>query len=439
MAEILLVIIIGLTAVSSLSKPWIGIIAYYLLALLGPQYVWWWNFRDLHVSLIVAVCTMVGFALMFLKGKIETGFIKTRQNRILFGLWCFLVISYFFGPFVASNNTTFNPTELINRATKIYLFYFISVLLINDIKKLYYLSLIIIVTTLFYIYWSNMQYVSGNWTQFNMGRLMGPTSVDGGGIYSDENNFAMLFVTGIPFIYFLSQIITRKLIRYSLLCCIPLGWHSVFLTGSRGGLLGLGVVTVIGLLYSKRITLIFIMLLIFVGFYQWQAGNTMKQRSETITAYQGESSAEARIRVWTGGIKMLGDNPITGVGIGSFMFACPKYVDGIPLIAHNTLVQYFAESGIGAGVCYVFIISNFVYCSKKLFRWVRANKDNEDIDKLKYLLQACTTSFAGLITCSMFLSLNYFEVYYYLLIIINALSVLYIMNNDNIDQVSEAA
>jgi hypothetical protein len=45
MGKVLLAILIFSAGGMALVRPWIGINSYYLLAILGPQYIWWWNFQ----------------------------------------------------------------------------------------------------------------------------------------------------------------------------------------------------------------------------------------------------------------------------------------------------------------------------------------------------------------------------------------------------------
>src|SRR6185369_9379930 len=358
MGKLFLIIIIGVTVVTAVARPWIGIVSYYMLALLGPQYIWPWVFEEIRVSLFVAVSAVVGAIITLLKGRCDLSFMNNRQNKILLMLFSFVLLSYFAGAYVNLEHALYDPSRLIGMSSKIILFYLCAVLMINDIVKIKCFYLVLVATTIFLIFWANIQYLSQNWNQFNGGRLMGPHAQ--GSIYGDENAFGMLFVTGLPFIYFLGTRVREKWLRYALWAVLPLGCHAVFLTGSRGALLGMGSTILINVLRSKNRLLPLTFLLVLALFFQWQGGSVMKTRSSTIASYEGESSAESRLTAWTAGLKMVRDHPLTGVGIGSFMTALPNYSDAKPLIAHNTLVQYLAESGLGAGLCYLLLAFNYL-------------------------------------------------------------------------------
>jgi probable O-glycosylation ligase (exosortase A-associated) len=425
MGKILLLILIVGTAVVSLFQSWIGVMAYYILAIMGPQYIWWWNFEGIRVSFIVGVFALSGVVLAVLTKRFDLQFLRTKLNLWIFLLYTFLLISYFLGPYVSMpERKLYDPDTVFINASKIFLFYFCAVIAINEIKKLRYLSIIFLFITVFFIYWANMQYFNENWFKFDMGRLSGPTDIRGIGLYGDENAFAMLFVTGLPFLYFIGQTLHNKWFRYVLWAIIPFGWHAVFLTGSRGGLVGLGVIVLLTAISSKRKLIAALLIPLAVFFYFWQAGDVMKERAETIVDQEGEKSLEGRLNAWEAGAKMIVNHPITGVGIVSFMSAFPDYSEDKPRVAHNTAIQFAAESGVIAGVSYVMIIIMFFISYKRIKRWCEDNRDYPDLMIIESLNSASFVSFSGLIVCSLFLSLNFHEMFFSLLIFNNSLSVI---------------
>jgi len=422
LGKLLLTLIIGATVLTSLGRPWIGICSYYLLSILGPQYIWWWNFEGLRVSFLVAIFTLSGMAFQLLKKNYDAGFLLNRHSLWLAVLWLCVVISYFFGPYVDSfNSSGLRPEQLFSLTNTIFIFYFCATLEINELRKLRYLVIVFAASTIYLAYWANNQYFTQNWNQFNMGRLMGPQSIDGGSIYGDENNFAMLFVTGLPFIFYIGWELQKKWQRYLLWAIIPMGWHAVFLTGSRGGLLGLVVTVFLTLFLFGRKFIAVPLIVLFIVFYQLQAGDVMKHRSDTIVDYEGENSAETRIIAWKGGLRMMAAHPFVGVGLGSFVTALPQFIESKPKVAHNTFIQFAAESGLAAGMAYIVIVTMFFMNSRKIRTWCNENENSQDKILIDSYNNASTVSFAGLIICSLFLSLNNYEIFFVLLIFNNAL------------------
>nr|WP_319393021.1 O-antigen ligase family protein [uncultured Desulfobacter sp.] len=421
MGKLILVLLIASTGCTTLRKPWIGIIAYYLLAILGPQYIWWWNFEGLRVSLIVALSTLSGIGISLFTTEKDYHFLLNRQNLWPALLWFFIVFSYHSGPYVSYfSHSGLSPTDLLHLSNTVFIFYFCASLEINQINKLHYLIIVFVVSTLYLTYWANDQYLSQNWSQFNLGRLRGPIGSTGS-IYGDENAFAMVFVTGGPFVYYLGWQVKRLWLRWGLWATIPLSWHAVFLTGSRGGLLGIASVLLCVLLLSKKKIMAIPLLTFFLLFYQWQAGNVMDDRSQMISDYQGDKSAEDRLMAWSCGFRMVQAHPLTGVGLGSFVSAMTSFGGSRPMVAHNTFVQYVAESGIGAGFAYIAIILGFYLRSKKIWYWCKFFPEDEEKRKIDLYSRASTASFTGMVTCSLFLSLNNYEIFFVLLLFNNAL------------------
>lgn len=438
MGKLLLVSLIGFSAISSLKRPWIGIIAYYMLAILGPQYIWFWNFEGLRASFWVAIFVLTGIAWNMLAKTFDYGFLLTGLNRWTFLLFSSVVLSYYLGPYVSLHDpkSGLSPKFLLDNTINIYLFYYCAVLAMDSVNKLKYLSLVIVFSVIYLIYWANLQYFTENWDQFNMGRLKGPENMEGFSIYGDENAFAMLFVTGIPFVYHLGMRIDSKILRFSFLVpIIAFGWHAVFLTGSRGGLLGLAATTLATVWQSKRKYLAVLLIPIFYGFFVWQSGPTMKERSATINEYQDDGSAEMRLTAWKGGIRMIGDNPVFGAGLGSFITALPRYIETSPRVAHNTLIQFAAESGILAGISYLMIVIFVVRNYRKISAWCKVREGEPSVSIVASLNDASTVSFIGLVICSIFLSLNNYEIFLYLLIMNNALFVLCSQNSPFLSEV----
>lgn len=413
MGKLILFVLIGATAAAAIVRPWIGVIASYLIIILTPQDIWWWNFQGVRPIFYILLPTVIGFFLALFQGRLNTEIVKNKIIFYLSILWFFFVLSYFFGPYigVSSSHWWLGPKWTLTLINKIFILCFIACICIDDEKKLKYLMLVMIVSVVYMVYWANAQYL----IYHRYERIGGPAGIGSGSIYHDENTFAMLFVTGLPFLYYLGWYVKNKLLRYAVWLVIPFGWHAVFLTGSRGGLLGLGVTILVVALRSSKKIIGLAVISLFIIAYIWQAGPMMKQRAATIENYQQESSAEERINAWRAATKMIAANPIFGVGLSAFGTAFPDYSDKRPREAHNTFFQIAAESGLLAGIMYLLILWNIIS---------RAWKNFSGEEKMSFLYlanEAIFVSVIGFAVCSMFLSLQVYEVFYYICVVANAL------------------
>lgn len=406
------------TAVASLARPWIGVTVAYLFVILVPQSVWWWNFQDLRPVLWILLPTLAGFALAVLKGKIQFQTLANKRTFFVLILWLFFALSYLAGPYVnVQGEYRFtDPAWAMSTVNKILVLYFLACLCIDAEVKLKYLVYVVTGSGIYLIYWANMRYLNGQ----VIGRMSGPTSLGGGGIYADENNFAMLFVVILPFIWYLGFAIRKRMLRWAFWLIIPFGWHAVFLTGSRGGLVGIAVTMLIMIWRTKNKLLGVLLVPAFIIAYIWQAGDVMRERADTLSEYETEASAAGRLEAWGAATNMIINHPVTGVGLASFGPAFQDHSEGKPRVAHNTFFQIAGESGLIAGLMYLSLVAANLLALWRTGKRLHLAGTNEQ-PLLYWINEAVLAGFTGLVVCSMFLSLQLFEIFYCLSVMVNAL------------------
>jgi len=155
----------------------------------------------------------------------------------------------------------------------------------------------------------------------------------------------------------------------------------------------------------------------------WQAGDVMKDRSSTITSYKEERSASTRIEAWDAAIGMIKAHPITGVGFASFGQAFPSFSDKEPRVAHNTFFQIAAEWGVLAGIAYLILMLSTINRLRIAANALRAATTPE-ARFLSFMAEACFLGLIGFLVCALFLSLQQFELLYYVLLLANSTLVL---------------
>ena len=416
MEKIFLFLLLILNAFYSLIYPWVGVCVGYLFNILGPHYIWWWHFQGLRPFYLIAMPTIIGFLFSVIRGSLNFDIIKNRLFFFSIMYFLFVFLSYFWGPYVNVYNEyrLYDPYQVLILMIKFFIFYFMGLLCINDRKRLKVFAFILPLSALYLTYWANMQYLSGKYFI----RLGGPRDITGAGIYQDENFFATLFVVAIPFFFYLGWYFKRFLWRGIFWLVIPFSWHAIFLTASRSGLLGAAFVSFVSAFRSPKKIIGILLIPTFIIAYVWQGGSVLKQRAKTIKSYQEESSARARLETWRVGLRMIMTHPFTGVGIASFYQAFPCFSDKTPRVGHNIFVQIAAESGIFAALSYIFFM---LYSVVNLFK----SRNNFKKDSFEYYLcDAVLVSLCGFLLCSIFLSLLWFEIQFYLAILANTLTYL---------------
>jgi O-antigen ligase len=408
MGTLLLYALITVTAVGTLVKPWIGVIAYYVLSVFYPQIIWHWIFSGIRVSLIISSVTVAGFFIHLLLKGIDLSAFKTRQSFLIILLWLSIINSYFNNPYGS------NPTEvymyssdyLLSTFNKIFSFYFVSIFLLRTKFHLHCLLLVLMGCVLYFTYFANMEYLQGR----VFGRLAGPGT---GGVYSDENVFAMTFVVAIPVFYFMGDYYKNWILKLGLWTAIPAAWHAIFLTGSLGGLISLGVVMGFVAFRSKRKLFILLIPVAFLFAFLTQGGGYLKDKAlGTEGGVTSVETAQTRFDSWSAGIGMMMEYPVTGVGPGNFLRAYSDFLDGRIFVAHNTFIQFSAETGILSGVMYLLLGWGFL---SSYYRQRRYTKDNSD-PFLAAVKESITGAVIGFYVCSMFLNLAAYEILYLLLV-----------------------
>ena len=397
-------------SIAGLVRPWIGVVGAYGFVLLQPQAIWFWNFDGLRPALWILLPTLTGFLSAAVRGKYALRAVANRRNAYMLTLWTFFGMSYLFGEYVdgASPYRFTDPGWAMESVSKMLLLYFVACLSIDSEKKLRALSWVLVGASVYLVYWANAQYLSG----YVMGRLQGPVGPNEPGTYSDENAFALIFVVSQPFLWHMGLAANNRLLRWAMWLAIPFAWHAVFLTASRGALVGLVVVTGLMALRSRLRLLGLALVPAFVIAYQWQAGDLMKSRADTIDEFRTETSAATRLEAWEAATGMIAAHPIVGVGLASFGVAFPDFSDAQPREAHNTFFQIAAESGAIAGAMYLFLMLGAIAALWRNGRRLAVRDGPGHHGYLHAMNEATLAALVGLAICSLFLSLQLYEIVY---------------------------
>ena len=339
---------------------------------------------------------------------------------LIFAAWVNLSIPY------SSFTAYYNPlpgelttSEIVEIFNKIIIFYLIASLLIDTRKKLVWLIYGFAIILVFYSYWANVMYLTGQYWLFGInGRLGGmPRSV-----YFDENYLAMLYVFATPVLYYIGISFTNIYMRYGIWLIIPLTWHALFLTGSRGGLLSLGFVIIYIFFRSfHRMASIAIVIGLVVAIV-YQSGVLLNRVDETIdNAAQGEevvlseeAALDPRLLSWKVGLEIMRDFPVFGVAVGNFTIAFPEYSNTKRHVAHNTFIQLSAETGIMTGLIYLWF---FWMRFRNFFKKPPPDAKFPAGLHRDYLEDLLNSLFIGMFIVAIFLDLMIFEILYFVFLL----------------------
>lgn len=379
-------------------NPFLGVLAYYTFAFMRPQETFW-GLGDTRLTFLVSAAT-VGAALIQFALKPSLEFLKSKQCFFVALLWLIIYLSTHFGDFGGPE------PKWMDYYNKLFLIYFVAMALLTSEKKLFALAWVMGLSIGYLGYWANEMYFVHGWH-----KVHGPGRP--GATFYDENDFAMVIVMGVPFLWYLMRSTKNVILRLGLLALIPVCAHAVMLTFSRGGFLGLAASMAVVALRDRNRALGGFLIVCGLAFFTLFAGNEYKARINSINSYEEDRSATGRLESWEAGINMAVSNPLFGVGLKRYMTAFPYYSNFQPRVAHNSWVQLGAECGLVALACYGLLIVLTIRALVRIERRLPSLR-SEHRDLTLQLARMIEATLVGYLVCGFFLSMEDFEFFYIL-------------------------
>lgn len=286
-----------------LLRPYVGVLAWSWIGYMNPHRLTWGAAYEFPFAQVVAVATLIGFTIFVLRGKLPK-FAWTSETVLLILLWIFFTLTTFY-----AIKPELSWPEL-GHISKVLLMTFLTIILIDDEKKLRYLILLIAFSIGFY------GFKGGLYTLATSGHSMvlGP-----GGSIGDNTAIGLALNMVLPMLYFLAKSEKNVWLQMILKVAFYLSIIAIIGTYSRGALLGLLVVlSLIFLKFRFRYKLLFAVLLTALSPILW---HTLPQewvnRMETIQTYKSDGSAMSRIQAWNTAWNLAVDRPYTGGGFSA--------------------------------------------------------------------------------------------------------------------------
>jgi O-antigen ligase len=407
---IVLYLLLVTTVVRSFKYQQTAVYAYYLMSIMAPQFIWFWVFDGVRAFTVAAGTAIAVFMWQAIDNKLDFSVYRYKQNLFLVIFWVMFNLSDFFSPIGVFRSAT-SSVLVLDIFNTIFIMYFISLPLITTERQLRVLALLFAGLIFYYVYWANTQYFEWNMTQFNRGRLMGPRDSP----YRDENKLAMLFVTGMPFllfgVFYFKSLILKGIFGLGLLFL----WHSIILTGSRGALVAVAVATLLSYLLIKSRIMGMLLVAGLVAAVIYQGGQLLTRTTETIgeAKTQTEGTIDPRVQSWKTGIGLIKKYPLLGVGVQRFQEATRVfYPERNPYVAHNTFLNFAANTGITNGLIYLLLY----WLQFKRFRRIRKSETDPG-STMSYINNSTMVGLTGFYAGSMFLDLVIYEPFYFLLML----------------------
>jgi probable O-glycosylation ligase (exosortase A-associated) len=383
------VVILG--AIAALRYPLIGLQVYVGLAVLRPQSIFGFAGDLSGLSLFVGVAVLIGWVA---QGFGSWSFGRARPVVLLlvaFALW-----------FVVSASQALDTQRAFDSAwelSKVLVPFMVGVTLMNGEKDWRPMLWTIVLSQGYVSLEQNINYVVKGYNTASLGF---------GGM--DNNCFGASLVTVIGPAVALMISSKTWLGRILAGASAALILHTIFLTFSRGAMVGLIAVGVAALVMMpkrpKYLGGLLIMGLIAVRFI----GPELAERYSTTFDDQRDASAESRLDLWRDCLVVIQDYPIFGVGPANWRIVSASYGWPEGKSAHSVWMETAAENGIpGALLLLLFFTSAVVRL------WPVARAPVTDANQYEVVLASgVILAIVGFVISGQFVSIPALEVPYYL-------------------------
>jgi putative inorganic carbon (hco3(-)) transporter len=245
----------------------------------------------------------------------------------------------------------------------------------------------------------------------------------GASFLGDGNDFSLSLCILLPLTLELARSRTRfwpKLLSWAGLAVLLL---AAIATQSRGGSLGIAAVLIFLWLFSPRKALGVIGVALAGVAVLIYAPPQYFDRIKTIGSYQEDGSAQGRLEAWKSSINMALDNPVFGVGAGSFgvafgtKYRTPGAAHMPWLTAHSSYFLVLGEMGIPGIICILAIVIGNIVANLRLRKAVLARagpKPGAATQESVRVLLLTAGGFVGFGIAGAFLSAAYYPHIYVL-------------------------
>ncbi|MBI4488811.1 MAG: O-antigen ligase family protein [Deltaproteobacteria bacterium] len=240
----------------------------------------------------------------------------------------------------------------------------------------------------------------------------------------NANRLAFICLMGISLIWFWLLECRSKLLRIFAGVAIFILVLIVLLSGSRGGLLNLGIAALLILgqsgLRRGQIVAVILLFVFFISVGFLFVPEQISQRlvsfaltSESVKVESSTLSLQRRYLMVQLGLKMFAENPFFGVGIGNvrWMNALDPASGGIPMSLHNSYLLTLAEGGMILLGAYLLL---FGVTLRDLGKALKMSSLAPQL-RLRWLVLATRTNLILLLVFSLFAET--WKEFYYLLIL----------------------
>jgi len=395
-------ILVIVLMIMAIRRPVWGVVSYMILVFCKVS-SYYPLFSSIKAELSFALLLLIILAMATENSAYKLSFSYNSYNRYLF----YFILCVCFS-FLIAWDRQYSWDFAVYHFIKVLILYVLILLSLKTIQDLRIFVFGFIAMFVYLAYEPMYGFVAGTGADV---QLYGDVYTSDKGILAGHVAFANNMNQMIPIVYFLMFSFDNKMARALAAFSLVIFVVGVIASASRGGILGLGVVSGCVVYFSKNrkrnailAAIAFLSLLTF--------STTLEHTGSRISL----KSAEGRFTGLTHGIGMLTRGNVFGVGPGCYLFARRAYFS-YGMESHNIYGQVIGDLGIPGTIAWVFLIRQiFLNLIKAKAKLRKVSMETNFLYKLAIGIQVS-------LFVRLFISLASHGLYYFYWYVIAALSI----------------
>lgn len=380
-------------------RPYLGVCLWAWISYMNPHR-FAWDAYDFPVAALVAAATLAGLVLSREPKRIPIT--PVTVTLMLFVAWMCLTTLFALIPEDAVDEW--------NRAMKIQLITFVSMMVLYTRERIYGLVLVIAASIGFFGVKGGLFTLlsGGDYTVF------GPPD----SFIADNNTLALALIMVLPLMRYLQLQFERKSLQFGMLAIMLLTLVAIIGSYSRGAFLALVAVLALGFLRTRRKFVLLLVAALALPLIGNALPEAWVERMETIRTYHEDDSAIGRVNAWWFAFNLAKDRPLVGGGYEAFDPGLFERYAPDPADFHDAHSVYFEVLGEHGFVGLFLFLLLGILAYRAAGRTIQAVAGRSDLKWAAHLAAMCQLSLVGYAVGGAFLGLAYFDLYYHVIALI---------------------
>lgn len=400
MRDLIILLIVFGSIPLIMKRAYVGVLVWSWLGYMNPHRLAWGFAYDFPFSQVIALVTLG--SLVFDRTRRGLPIDALTITWMLFFVWTNFTTLFALDPEAAYAEW--------DRFSKITLFSVITIMLMQEKKRLNLLIVVIVFSLGFYG-------IKGGIFAFLTGsehRVFGPTD----SFFEDNNALALALIMVLPLLRYMQLQTDRRIVRLVLFGFMALMMMAIVTSHSRGALLAGAAMVAFMWFKGPNKLATGVLILIALPVLVMQMPDHWFDRMQTISTYEEDASAMGRINAWWFAFNLAVDRPFVGGGFSTFTEELFQKYAPEPEAFHDSHSIYFevlAEHGFVGLALFLTLGALSLRRARLLAERASRLEDMRWAENLASMVQVCLVGYA---VGGAFLGLAYFDLYYHLIAVL---------------------